>query len=196
MGEMSLNTFVVGEEPSKITPRYLVVRHGPKEYDNNKSPDGTYPLDPALTDEGRELAYQHFVQLLQSFEPPVRIVTSPFLRARETAQELRRAIFDITGLSVSIYREPLMGEFLGHQVQHRRIKKGDFRPETGHVVIDKTISEMEHLRVPQLRKKVVLYPKNTWMVSHGVVIKYWHDVRYPEFLHGSWVDQDNKIHEL
>jgi broad specificity phosphatase PhoE len=174
----------------RIEAQIVILRHGPKLYDNGKSPNGTYQLDPPLSHEGSEEAYKCFSHLLTRFETPVRIVSSPFLRARETAEILRQAILDYTGTQVPIYSNTLLGEFLGNGPKP---EAGDLRMETGNphsVIYEDSIYDMVRMRIPKVHRMTKKQPINTWMISHGIVIQKWTGGRYPGYLEGVYVIDD------
>lgn len=177
----------------KIIANRLVVRHGPKAYNNGKSPDGKYQLDPPLKENCRELTYRYFINLLQTFKPPVQIVTSPFLRARETADAMRLAVLHVCGSNVPVIVEPLIGEFLSNQALPQA---GDLREGTGPVYYESSFEEMKRMRIPMIKKKIASYPKGTWMVSHGVIIETWWKCKYPKFLGGIAVTSKGEVMNL
>lgn len=144
----------------------LYIRHGLKQYSNGKSE--TYPLDPGLTEEGKLLAEIQFRAYLPAHGVPQIIRTSPYLRARETAEIAQNVITEITGVNVPIVIDRWMGEYLGHQKGHTN--SDSFRPET-----------YRHNPVPpenfgqfKTRVKRWLHKKpneNAWYITHGLFIK-------------------------
>jgi broad specificity phosphatase PhoE len=97
----------------------LYLRHGEKEYANGKS--RIFPLDPPLTAAGRRVARFNFLRLLEQYGPPQQIITSPYLRARETALIALEVIYDQTGCIIPIYHDVNISEYLGYyHKSHRR----------------------------------------------------------------------------
>lgn len=80
-------------------PRVYMIRHG-----RPASTWGGDDLDPGLDEAGRTQAEQAAEALLARAEPPLRIVSSPLRRCRETAEPLARA------LGVSLEIDPRVGE--------------------------------------------------------------------------------------
>ena len=91
----------------------LYVRHSEKSYKNGASE--RFPLDPNLTVYGRKLAQSRFEELVESYGPPELIISSPYLRTRETAEIAQQVILEATGTHVDIHYDPFIGEYLGNQ---------------------------------------------------------------------------------
>jgi broad specificity phosphatase PhoE len=72
-----------------VTARLLLVRHGITDWNREGRFQGH--LDPPLSDEGREEAQLLAGRLSTDGEQPVRVVSSPLLRARQTAEILAGA---------------------------------------------------------------------------------------------------------
>jgi broad specificity phosphatase PhoE len=144
----------------------LYIRHGPKQYNNGKS--DTYPLDPGLTEDGKLLAEIQFREYLTTYGAPKTIRTSPYLRARETAEIAQNVIQDTLSISVPIVVDRWMGEYLGHQKQ--RMHSDSFHPET-----------YQHRPIPpenfgQFKRRVKQWMHKTaapdcWYVTHGLFIR-------------------------
>ena len=91
----------------------LYVRHSKKSYKNGASK--RFPLDPPLTDDGWRLAESRFRELVDRYGPPELIISSPYLRTRETAKIAQQAVLESTGTHVEINYDPAIGEYLGNQ---------------------------------------------------------------------------------
>lgn len=162
----------------------LYIRHAQKAYRNGGAVD--YCLDPGLTDEGKDSARKKFQDYLFKYGVPNKIISSPFLRARETAQIAADVIMDQTGITVPLFCDVTIGEYLGHQCG----KKLDdcVTPET-----------MQYQPIPpegweQYKNRVKCHVRcskreNCWIISHGLVIQtvasiFGTKVRRPSELHG------------
>lgn len=168
----------------------LYIRHSYKKYANGMST--TFSLDPPLTDHGREKAQEKFTQLLKKYGVPDKITTSPFLRARETAQIAQDVILSETGISVPIKYDRDIGENLEHH-QDKDIKQ-HLRPET-----------LQYLPYPpekhwQFVKRVKNHrlsdPGNGWYITHGYIIyclakQYKQTIKYPHELQGIYIENNN-----
>ena len=91
----------------------LYIRHGQKSYSNGKST--IYSLDPDLTENGRLQAYNKFKYLLNNFGIPKIIISSPYLRTRETAEIAKTVILEQTNIEIPIIYDSSIGEYLGNQ---------------------------------------------------------------------------------
>jgi len=140
--------------------RRVYIRHGEKAYDNNLKRE--YGLDPPLTPSGKEAALALAQELISKYGHPARIVSSPFLRCRETAA----ALAQVAGIpDVELDRE--LGEYLGNKTVSTL--EGLVRAETlaAQPYINETFS--------QLCKRALSHtqgqrPSSCWYVSHGLVI--------------------------
>lgn len=81
----------------------IYVRHATKEYKNSRS------QDPNITFRGRRESRIAGRNLIELWGVPSLIITSPYLRCRETAREM------IGGLDVDIIVDPNVSEYMGHQ---------------------------------------------------------------------------------
>lgn len=144
----------------------LYIRHAKKIYNNNSS--NQYCLDAPLTEEGRNDAKIKFQQLIEKYGIPDSIVTSPFLRNRETAKIAQDCILATKQQLVEIKYDPKIGEYLGNQ------KAKDIYQHLYQDTIDLNPIPVESL--DQFRKRVIEHlrevkDKYTWYISHGFFIK-------------------------
>lgn len=161
----------------------LYIRHAQKLYHNGGS--DAFPLDPGLTQEGKFKARERFHQLLQKYGPPPKIVSSPYLRARETAQIAHDVILEETGSSVVITYDPAIGEYLGHQ-KTRNIQT-DLHPET--LACNPFPPETWNQYSYRVRKHISTPQSGGWYITHGIVIDsiaFFHKkkIPYPDELGG------------
>lgn len=144
----------------------LYIRHGEKLYNNGESK--TFSLDPELTEKGKREAWDKFLTIVRDFGIPDKIISSPYLRTRETAEIAQDVIFKVSGLFVPIFIDPLVGEYLGNQedkdlntcLRKETLQFNPIPPETWY----KFMSRL---------KRHLLYQKdeNVWYITHGLVIK-------------------------
>jgi broad specificity phosphatase PhoE len=158
----------------------LYIRHGHKAYYNDSTRDGG--LDPPLTPEGRQEAYEFFTYLVnQSTAPPSRLVVSPFLRARETAAIAQDCLMQRWG-NIPLIIDPYIGEYLG---RHKSIKDRHFDTETykHRPIKEKRWSEF----MARVKQHYQSCSEPGWYITHGVFIVVLaqlcgHRVSYPDFL--------------
>lgn len=166
----------------------LYIRHGEKLYDNGKSE--TFPLDPPLTDFGREEATEYFQSFVHTFGVPSKIVSSPYRRTRQTAKIAQDVIHKQTGVFVPIFVDTLISEYLGNQKNTNL--EGAFHPNTEKYSPVPPETWTEFLLRVRLHSR--LCTPDTWYVTHGLFIKTlakWHgtDVPRPSPATGIFVSQ-------
>jgi broad specificity phosphatase PhoE len=172
----------------------MYIRHANKEYKNGGSTE--FSLDPGITEAGRTTAQTYFTDLILTYGPPRLIVSSPYLRARETATIAHEVIQRLTGIDVTITCDAMVGEYLGHQT-HRNIYKC-LRPDT-----------LQYQPIPpetwkqygaRIRSHIKTAKCNTWYITHGLVIQsvaHFHGMKidHPHELHGILL-QDSTIRNV
>ena len=172
----------------------IYIRHAEKSYANGGN--DTFPLDPPLTDQGIEAARCRFQHLFNTYGVPPRIVSSPFLRARETAYIAQNIIFDLIGCVVPVTYDSNIGEYLGHHM------KKDINvclcPET------LALNPIPPETWKQYSQRMYIYvnsnPPDGWYITHGIVIQSiaffkGKTINRPLELHGIQI-QDNEVYEI
>lgn len=143
----------------------LYIRHGEKLYNNGDSI--IFCLDPGLTEKGKEEAWTEFSLIVQDFEVPEKIVSSPYLRTRQTAEIAQDVIFSITGKIVPIFIDPMVGEYLGHQIGKDLNKC--LRKET--LQFNPIPQETWNEFCNRISTHTKTEGNNIWYITHGLVIK-------------------------
>lgn len=170
----------------------LYIRHGQKAYNNGASTD--FSLDPPLTESGRESCKTKFLYLIEKYGIPTKIISSPYLRARETAQIASDMIFQVTNKIIEISYDPLIGEYLGNQ-RHKDINKCLHQETLIHNPIPPEQWKQYSSRV---RKHTRVANPNCWYITHGLVIQsiaLFHNktkIPHPSELEGIYID-DNGV---
>lgn len=147
----------------------IVIRHSEKAYKNGRGGDGTLALDPPLTHNGVKMAEQKFEALVDRFGPPNIIISSPFLRARQTAEIARNTIFAKTGKKVKISYNKYIGEFTGNK-KHLNIQDCVESTTWNLGVLNHENIQMFNKRIERHSQKYSV-DKNVWYVTHGIVVK-------------------------
>lgn len=168
----------------------LYIRHAQKAYRNGESE--TLCLDPYLTEAGIEASKQKFRYLVETHGIPTKIVCSPYLRARETANIAADVICDITGEKIEVSCDPLIGEYLGHH-KNKDISKCLHEETLIHNPIPPENWKEYSARV---RKHTRFAKHNIWYVTHGLVIQsiaFFHGekITYPSELEGILIQDKN-----
>lgn len=171
----------------------IYIRHGKKEYKNSER-----GCDPPLTEEGREEVSSLAERLYSNFGFPSLIITSPFLRTRETASLLQKKVLELSGRGekdLPLLVDRKIGEYLGNQSNKTIL----LTPETSSFqpfLEDNTSSFL--VRVREHNDTFAALEKENftfWIVSHGLVIKKLARLNgfflpgYPDFLSGLVVSE-------
>jgi broad specificity phosphatase PhoE len=136
----------------------IYIRHGEKAHSNGKSE--SFPFDPELTEKGKELVVKR-CSLLLTYGLPTVIETSPFLRARETAQILRDNTKSKDSITIKLNDEEIFSSL---------------RPET--LEGQPYCNESYHSFKVRVKRFLKSFGKNNvnvkevrWYITHGIVIK-------------------------
>ena len=160
--------------------RLLLVRHG--ESEGNRDRTFTQNPEVPLTPVGREQARAAAHRMAQRYRPS-RIIASPYVRARQTAE----IIAEVLGLSVELnaaFREQSFGVFAGQpydallgDAAYHEGPRWNWRPQGGESLID------VYERVVPAFDRVTLdaQGQDTVIVSHGGVM-----VTLCAYVTGSW----------
>ena len=150
--------------------KLILVRHG--ESEGNRTRTFTTSADAAITDLGREQARAAAFLIKSRFAPSL-IVSSPYLRARETA----RIIAEVLGLQVEIehaFREQSLGRLAGQSYDSIREdpsfipdRSWEWRPPEGESQHDVRLRT-----APVLDRFAKEHPdRELLIVSHGGVMR-------------------------
>ncbi|CAH6418166.1 Hypothetical protein HVR_LOCUS41 [uncultured virus] len=164
----------------------LYLRHADKEYANGGSDN--FSLDPGITESGRVKIREKIQHLVRSYGLPSKLISSPYLRARQTAEEIHDIILGETDESIEIYYDPVIGEYLGNQTARNinvclhpeTLKHNPIPPENWNQYVG---------RVARHKRNTEYLQDNVWYISHGVVIQsvahfYGSKINYPGPLEG------------
>lgn len=142
----------------------ILIRHGEKKYVNNSN--NKFRLDSPVTRKGKLESALTCLSLLETHHPPSRIVSSPYLRARQTAEEFKR-ILELQGIFVEIVVNVNYSECLIHQkdkvvenkdLRKSTLKRGYIPPETKEEHFKRVASAIQNLK------------KGDWVITHGYFI--------------------------
>lgn len=150
------------------------IRHGEKRFRNGRGEPGYYRHDPPLKyyNDPKIQIVGHSIFI--RFGIPNKIVCSPFLRTRETAERLKKFFLDNYDKNIDISVDTNIGEFLGW------IKppglKAHVTKETSKYI--EPILGIEKVKDVEERSKVhvdnIDKTNNILIVTHGIVIEYIH----------------------
>ena len=176
---------------------HVYIRHGTKEHSNNANK--AFSLDAGITDEGKLIAQERFKQIFHDYFIPDIIISSPYLRTRETSEIAQKVLEKHYNTKVNVIVDVLLGEYLGNQ-KHKDL--------CDHVVLD-TLKynpigseswKQYSCRIKYFVSKEIKDYKNILFISHGLTIQsisYFLDrkIDYPKELCGFSYYND-KVTEL
>lgn len=148
----------------------LFIRHGEKEYANNKNPPNKPAHDPPLKASEYDKIVELTIRLYSQYGAPERLIVSPFERTRETAYIMQYIIAKNYNKFVIVYFDKDIQEFLGHQ------KPVGNKPDiTTHTKLycKKTLGteSLTECRERIIRFHSSLYPEqNIWVITHGILM--------------------------
>lgn len=165
----------------------ILLRHGPRAFSNRKGKFGSKQLDSPLSAKGIEQVEKWASLLVQYLPVPYTLVSSPFYRARQTAEILQRKMiekFPDENIPISIL--PQVGEYLGNNPHPR---KNEFYHQTWNegIIFDK--NEKEFTSRANSFISEIGQVKNVIVVTHGWFISKVENYinsngTYPNFFEG------------
>lgn len=158
----------------------IYIRHAHKAYKNGKplvqknnitsSKDQRYSYahDPPLTQEGKKAASRLAEELLKKYPVPTQIITSPYLRARETAAIMAGVIVKkYSPTSIQILCQTDLSEYLGNHCKYQL----DVTPATARH------NPPHPENFYRFRERIENHYSNwlpseevTWVITHGIII--------------------------
>lgn len=139
----------------------ILLRHEKKGWYNNKKPleEEGFDCDPPI------ISTSQLEKNLIKFKNVRKIICSPFLRCRQTAEFIQEKI----GID-KIIIDPDLREFLGNQ----KGKNLSLDPQTFDFIYNENIYETYEdfiVRIKKIERKEYLYEKGVLIVSHSLVLK-------------------------
>lgn len=140
------------------------IRHGLKQYDNNKGPPGCYQHDPDLISGQEEAAARVSEILTEKYGRPNLVLTSPYQRTRQTMHLLcgdRAFMVDAT-----------IGEYLGHQKGTPLVHPEtlmDNLPVCGESMEDFVERAKKHLQIMCATRQML--GSTIWVITHGLFMQ-------------------------
>ncbi len=143
----------------KMTKYHIYIRHGPRQNLN---------LDPPLKEDSTDIIRQKALYLSQKFGLPQQIITSPYLRTRQTAQ-IMASMFDPP---IPIAADVQLSEKLSLRKRTGLPPPGQY--DAGSVLYGSlpTTDETEQQvtqRVYSHLQQMSAVNENMWFITHGYV---------------------------
>jgi len=145
----------------------IYIRHAMKEYAN-----GEQGCDPPITEEGKEETIKIADKLYSAFGLPTVIITSPFLRTRQTALIIKNRLTKLSSQDIPLICDKKIGEYLGNQpleIQAMLTKETlSYDPFIGENISSLLVRIREHNdTLAALEKDDFTF----FIISHGLIIK-------------------------
>lgn len=144
-------------------------RHSLKLHKNGKRVEGipSCPWDPPLQNPNHD---DYLLKTVQTLPKIKRIIVSPFLRCRQTADLLKKYLFEFHGNSnIEIVYEPLLREFLGNWKNSKiYVDQGTAFHMRGSELAENSIHDL-HRRMIEFDEKYSLTDEDC-VVSHNLCI--------------------------
>lgn len=148
----------------------ILLRHGEKLYSNGKA--DTMKFDPPLTANGEKGVAQSVLELIALGHRPESIITSPFLRTRQTAV-IASSILSQFGITHTVVVKPILSEYLGH---HKLVEKEDFHPLTEARCLTCETKKQLKQRVNKVHYRIKNFATGTvLLVGHGYFMSLLHE---------------------
>jgi len=164
--------------------RLILVRHG--ESEGNRDRRFTHHTEVPLTDRGREQA-RAAAATIQSRFTPVRVIASPFARARETGEIIAAALALPLEIEPAV-REQHLGRLMGEPYDSVSqdpafdpSRRWEWRPPDGESLIDLQLRVAPALdRIAQAhagREVIVVAHAGVIMAACAYVLGAWESIR-------------------
>ena len=146
------------------------IRHGEKIYPNGAAPQGSHNHDPPIKDNVKCKIEKICEKIRSRFGVPTKIISSPFLRTRETALLIKD--FFNSEKEINIVIDNNISEYLGWS--RPKGQRADVSEETNQFITP-TLGTEKLKDVEQRSREHVQYVNKTGItvvVTHGIVIGY------------------------
>lgn len=164
---------------------YIWIRHAQKEYSNGKGPKGSKQHDsPILSNFNTVLDIEDVTKnIIDNHDLPDMIITSPFLRTRQTSKYMADYIEENFKKKVDICIDQDIHEYLGFYRPKLDEEYPDITNETNDLLTKRiTFGESQNellLRVTKhLQRTLQIKDKKIWIVTHGIVMSKIYDFLY------------------
>jgi broad specificity phosphatase PhoE len=172
---------------------YVYIRHAAKEYNNGHAPPGKPQHDPSISRSSFRQCQEVGTKLVQDFNSPSMVITSPYLRTRQTASKLSYAIpSDLEDENRQLFIDTNIAEYLGNQhgeidieddtyrysLKENSTGEEEFPLKTRETKLELNERIMRHLLMMQIlhdkeKEATQISPevhKTVWVITHGLVI--------------------------
>jgi broad specificity phosphatase PhoE len=152
------------------------IRHAEKLYNNEKGPPNSKQHDPGIIlDEETMIHIDTLVEeLIKKYGKPNRIITSPFLRTRQTSKLITEVLNVKYKIDVNIDTDIKIAEYLGFCNKDGKYNYADLEEETiqyfpSKVSLNENLISL-HIRVENHINELYNSKENIWILTHGIVM--------------------------
>jgi len=164
----------------KNNKTYIWIRHVEKKYNNGRPVDGGKLHDsPIVEDSQTQIEIEKLVkELVEIYGIPDNIITSPFLRTRQTSSMIKETVMRMYQRDIKIECSTDVGEFLGFC--KNKNEEADLELETKKhykepYIIGERIKALYERLVTHI-KKINRTERNVWIVTHGIIMSKIHTI--------------------
>jgi len=164
---------------SLYSKKIVWVRHAEKSYSNGRAPKGERQHDPGILNE-LNLINNLVDELIEKYGYPDRIITSPFLRTRQTTNVIKKRLQIRHNKLPLIEVSPLIREYLGFCKNKNDYADIDSETEKylgGPIKLEESIDSLQY-RLQSHIRAIQSDTDNIWVITHGIVMSY----IYKEFM--------------
>lgn len=153
---------------------FIWIRHAEKLYNNGRAVGKGKQHDPGIIDnlKTRNILYGLIDKLIKQLGVPEKIMTSPFLRTRQTTEIIIAYITQKYGWSPEVEYSEDISEYLGFC--KNKNEKADLEEETlchmnQPLLIKEDITTLD-TRVEKHILNIHKNERNIWIVTHGIIM--------------------------
>jgi broad specificity phosphatase PhoE len=178
---------------------YIYIRHAPKEYSNGHAPPGRPQHDPSISKRSFQDCEELGNILIENYGLPSMIITSPYLRTRQTAAKLSCAIPESMKCDdKNLFIDTNIAEYLGNQrgqvdvnddtfyyslkpttdgEEEFPLRTGETKPELNERILNHLqMMQILHKEGKENNRVIPETYKIIWIITHGLVISTIYDI--------------------
>jgi len=158
----------------------LYLRHSHKLYNNRKH------FDSPLTFYGILYIYKKIDEYIIEFGLPSKLITSPYLRTRQTAKIIQYYIKKKFTIEIEIIIEPLLSEYINKDIYSEiSLKSFDYKTLLYNPIIGETYYEFLK-RINRIKN--LNFSNNEWIITHNYNIqKIFNIKKNIKYFHGIYI---------
>ena len=155
---------------SICTKKIIWFRHAEKSYNNGKAPRGEKQHDPGILNDINPIN-SLVDELITKYGYPDRIITSPFLRTRQTANVVKKRLQIRHNKIIPIEIDCTVMEYLGFCKNKKDYADIDSETEKhlgGPIKLDETLDSLMY----RIKQHINQSLNNIWVITHGIIMSY------------------------